>query len=282
MRLSPAVRRRVRRHRFWRLYRAHWIDYGRAVPFPLAHPAAVLPLRRYCPRVLSFPALVLGSLIPDTAYVFGDWDMDRFSHRFLGSFGYCLPAGLAALGLFHLLRPWLVGKMPAPYREALLPFSQRPIGSLWVVVISLMLGTWTHLLWDSFTHPDGWVVQHWSALQTPIVSLGNRTAKVCHVLSYGFSFAGVIYVFLVFEKWKQACAGRPAGASNRAMLWEAALAATLVLPIYLLRHLIHGRFGLFLTAVLCALVAAGVVLRIGKAPGDALRHKPGAPGRDAG
>ena len=40
------------------------------MPFPLAHPAAVLPFRRYCSRWLNFPALVIGSLVPDLGYLF--------------------------------------------------------------------------------------------------------------------------------------------------------------------------------------------------------------------
>ena len=68
------------------------------MPFPTAHPAAVLPLRRYCPRLFNFPALIIGSLVPDLGYPlarfyrqFGDT-----SHTFYGSFVFCLPAGLLA------------------------------------------------------------------------------------------------------------------------------------------------------------------------------------------
>jgi len=61
----------------------------KTMPFPVAHPAAVLPLRRYCPRYLSFPALVVGSLSPDLGYLFGHLHADWFSHRFwAGSFGF--------------------------------------------------------------------------------------------------------------------------------------------------------------------------------------------------
>jgi hypothetical protein len=35
------------------------------MPWTFAHAAAVLPLRRCCPRRLHFPALVIGSLTPD-------------------------------------------------------------------------------------------------------------------------------------------------------------------------------------------------------------------------
>jgi hypothetical protein len=61
----------------------------KTMPFPVAHLAAVLPLRRYCPRYLSFPALVVGSLSPDLGYLFGHLHTDWFSHRFwAGSFGF--------------------------------------------------------------------------------------------------------------------------------------------------------------------------------------------------
>jgi hypothetical protein len=62
------------------------------MPFPLAHPAAVLPLRRV--QALCFPALVLGSLTPDFGYLFAD--LSRLSHHLLGSLLFCLPAGLLA------------------------------------------------------------------------------------------------------------------------------------------------------------------------------------------
>jgi hypothetical protein len=86
------------------------------VPFPLAHPAAVLPLRRYCPRYLSFPGLIAGSLSPDFGYLLGHLHVDQFSHRFwAGSFGFCLPAGLLAVGAYYLVRPPLLALLPARY-----------------------------------------------------------------------------------------------------------------------------------------------------------------------
>ena len=63
------------------------------MPFPLAHPAAVLPLRRFCPGRLSFLALVIGSVVPDVAYCFGPLDVDVFAHTLPGSLVFCLPMG---------------------------------------------------------------------------------------------------------------------------------------------------------------------------------------------
>jgi hypothetical protein len=56
------------------------------MPFTLAHAAAVLPFRPYCPRVLSFPALVVGSVAPDAGYWSGPLDLKRISHSFAGGF----------------------------------------------------------------------------------------------------------------------------------------------------------------------------------------------------
>ena len=56
-------------------------------------------MRRFCPRYLSFPALIAGSLSPDFGYLFRHFHVDSFSHRFwAGSFGFCLPVGLLFVG----------------------------------------------------------------------------------------------------------------------------------------------------------------------------------------
>ncbi len=49
---------------------------------------------------------------------------------------------------------------------------------------------WTHLLWDSFTHNDGWMVHRMSALSAPVV-IGSYNGTVCHVLQYVSSVIGL-------------------------------------------------------------------------------------------
>jgi hypothetical protein len=252
------------------------------MPFPLAHPAAVLPLRRYCPRWLSFPALVIGSLSPDAGYCFREEAVGTFSHGLLGSIAFCLPLGIVLVALFYGLRSPVVRMLPAPYQQAFLPLCRRPSGSPWAVIISLLIGAWTHLFWDSFTHHDGWCVQHLPVLQSVVVSVAGRTARVCHLLWYGCSFAGVIWLFLVFEKWKQARVNGDAGASGKAMLRDAVLVAVLLLPIELVHHLARSNQpGLYLIAALCALPVIWVVLKMGNARKSATANKPAAEGRDA-
>src|SRR5512146_2649358 len=77
---------------------------GIAMPFPLAHPAAILPFRRYCPCWLNFPALVVGSLVPDLSYCSGNIRLDELAHRPEGAVIFALPAGLLCLAVFYAFR----------------------------------------------------------------------------------------------------------------------------------------------------------------------------------
>jgi len=236
------------------------------MPFTLAHPAAVMPLRRYCPRWLSFPALVIGSLTPDAGYLFGEARFGSFTHRFLGSLGFCLPVGLLLVALFYGLRSPLVSMLPATYQRAFLPLCRRPAGSIWAIVISLLIGAWTHQAWDSFTHTTGWCVQHVPLLRAPLISVAGRTARVCHVLWYGCSFAGVVWLFLLFERWKQTQLELGAGVARKGVLRDAVLVALLVLPIELVHHLVrHNKSPWYLLAALCALPAIGIGLKAARA-----------------
>jgi hypothetical protein len=162
------------------------------MPFTLAHPAAVLPLRRF--RYLQTVSLVVGSITPDLPYFvpmrFGRLVPD--THGIVGSFTTDIPLGLAALLLGFLLRRPLTTLMSVRARAICLRAMERfrePLA--WVVApLSILIGIWTHIVWDSFTHDGGWIVRRVSALSAP-VSFGWYTGQVCHVLQYVSSVAGL-------------------------------------------------------------------------------------------
>lgn len=92
------------------------------MPWTFAHPAAVLALRRYCPRYLNFSALVVGSLSPDLGYYLDLFATAKFAHSFTGSLLVCLPLGILLMAVLFLLRKpfWFV--LPQPHRAAFTPF----------------------------------------------------------------------------------------------------------------------------------------------------------------
>jgi len=231
------------------------------MPFPLAHPAAALPFRRYCPRLFSFPALVVGSLAPDFGSFFGRLRLDGFSHGLLGSFLFCLPVGILFLALLYALRSYAVRKVFKSTSPAILQLAWPPLGSPWVVVLSLLAGAWTHLFLDSFTHQSGWVVEHLPLLQLPLGSVAGRMVRVYSVLWYACSFVGVTFIFLAFRSWQQNSLPAPHANLVRANWRGAVLLAAVVLPIELVHRLLNNWVGMllvsFLTLLLLLLVVRG-------------------------
>jgi hypothetical protein len=127
------------------------------MPFPLAHPVAILPLRRWCPRYFSLMGLVIGSVTPDAGYAFRQLDLNKFSHSLTGSLLFCVPVGcVAALVVFALRQP-LAGTLPAPHRQALEPLCARPRPAWWRIALSVFIGAWTHILFDALTHESAFV-----------------------------------------------------------------------------------------------------------------------------
>ena len=208
------------------------------MPFTLAHPAAILPLRGL--RYLRTVPLIIGAMTPDLPYFvparFGLIGPE--THSVTGSFTTCLALGYAALACVFLLRRPLTALLSARARwlclTALAPFSRRPLE--WALAsVSILLGVWTHLLWDSFTHNDGWVVRRVAVLSAP-VTFGAYHLTVCHVLQYLSSAVGLAALALWYWRlptppaapltrtlcpgWslplsRSACSARTTGASDQ-------------------------------------------------------------------
>jgi len=222
------------------------------MPFTLAHPAAVLPFRRYCPRWLSFPALVVGSVAPDVGYWSGPYDLEKISHGFAGSFWFDLPIGLLMLAVIYLLRAPVAEKLPTRSRNLFLAMWPRPLGTPLAVVLSLLVGIWTHLLWDTFTHNHGWLVERVEALQTPLFSLRGKAFRVSHLISYLCSFLGVALLLAAALRWEED-KGRTFRKTDR---WMLIGIASLILPITAFHHLVPSLAGLCVVAVLSFLMIA--------------------------
>jgi hypothetical protein len=173
------------------------------MPFTLAHPAAVLPLRRV--RLLRTVPLVLGAMTPDVPYYL-PWRIAQYippiTHTFLGSLAIDLPIGAVWLLMVWLLRAPLSappgGRASIKCLAALERFGSQPVN--WVLApLSILIGAWTHIAWDSFTHPDGWMVSRISALSAP-VTLFSYTGELCHVLQYVSSVLGLAVLAIWFAR----------------------------------------------------------------------------------
>jgi hypothetical protein len=233
------------------------------MPFTLAHPAAVLPLRRFCPRFFDFPALIIGSLSPDVGYCFGKLNIEKFSHGLAGSIEFCLPVGVVMLGFFYGFRYPMVEILPARYRDFFLPVCRHPIGSPLKVIVSLLVGIWIHLFFDSFTHKHGWLVENLPVLQTPIFSFRYHTFRIFNLLWYVCSWAGIAWLYFEWERWRNIAAGISRPVTSWGKLSKSVLAGAFMMPIELLHHLIPGPVGLYLVAGFSLMIVIIIVSRIG-------------------
>jgi hypothetical protein len=226
------------------------------MPFTFAHPAAVLPLKRCCPAWLSFPALIVGSISPDLAYLLASPRIDEIAHKWTGLFLFSLPAGVITVWMLHWLGRLTVPAAPNPFRRVFLPVVEQRLGPPFVVVCSVLIGAATHVFWDCFTHKEGWAVGHFAFLNQPLGLPLKREARVCHLLWYLSTFAGVTFLALAYQSWRGTSNGNP-GLPKSALKWINALfLAVVMLPVALAHHLLYANF----TCVAFSLVLVGAFI----------------------
>ena len=164
------------------------------MPYTLAHPAAVLPLRGV--RYLRTAPLFIGAMVPDARdYVpSGIRQYLVRMHEWDRSYSTCLLLGCAVFVAVFVLRRPLTVLLSARARwlclNALAPFSDDPVEWLFAP-FAILLGIWTHLLWDSFTHTYGVLVRDVTWLRTP-VNIGWYHGMLYHVLQYVSSAFGLV------------------------------------------------------------------------------------------
>jgi Domain of unknown function (DUF4184) len=167
------------------------------MPTPIAHPAASIPFTKVG---LVFSALVAGSLSPDFGY-FVDLPGYFFMYTIPGLMLFDLPVGLALLGFFHILIKWpLLSLLPSSLQRRLFKhaqgFSFGPLNRFLLILLSLLVGSITHVILDSFTHDYGWMVEHFSVFRSSL-----RGVPLYTVLQNLGSLLGIAILIYWFVRW---------------------------------------------------------------------------------
>jgi Domain of unknown function (DUF4184) len=172
------------------------------MPFTFSHPAAVLPIHSRFKNWIPLSALVIGSLVPDAEYHLPMPEHFRtHAHSLLGTFSTSLPAGVLLWLIFYWLAAPVVFLLPSQHREALGPQLKPRLASIpqtLGVALGVLIGAWSHVLWDSFTHARGWIVRHVPLLQRPLFDDGIPAYKG---LQYFSSIFGLCVLFYAYNKW---------------------------------------------------------------------------------
>lgn len=124
------------------------------MPFTPSHIAAVLPFRRA--TRLPLDALAVGAMSPDFEYLIRLAPEGGYGHTLRGVFTLCLPLSLLVV-LAHrtAVRPAAIHLLPEGTRPAATSLPGLCPRDLILAAGAIVLGAFTHLVWDGFTHEQG-------------------------------------------------------------------------------------------------------------------------------
>jgi len=145
------------------------------MPFTFSHPAIILPFLKN--KKLSATALIVGSMSPDFEYFFRMKMQSEISHTLSGIFLIDFPLGFIVMFTFHeIIKSPLIDNLPLFFQNRLQELKEFNWvkyfnSAVFTVLISFFLGAVSHVLWDSMTHWDGYMVQRFSFFNVEVFSI---------------------------------------------------------------------------------------------------------------
>ncbi|MEI9958109.1 MAG: DUF4184 family protein [Ferruginibacter sp.] len=185
------------------------------MPFTFSHPAIVLPFCKSKKIQLSITGLIMGSIVPDMEFLFQLRETDIFGHTWLGIIWFDIPVAIILCFVFHVIvRNALVINLPKQIRQRFTSFIPFNWGSYFNqnklrVLISVVIGIFSHLFLDSFTHKYGHIANT-SKLFFYKLSFLNYHVPVFMVLQIAFSLFGALYILLFILRMKKESGVEPA------------------------------------------------------------------------
>lgn len=143
-------------------------------------------------------------MAPDLEYFLHAGMYGRESHNLRGAFEFALPATLILLVVFHgLLKRPLVALLPRAVQErvVLREFKFWPLSRFLLIVLSALVGIATHLFWDSFTHLDGWAVEHFAWFHKQMVVVFHHPWANYKLAQHGSTVLGLALLAVWSLHW---------------------------------------------------------------------------------
>lgn len=178
------------------------------MPFTFSHPAIVLPLTFLPRKWFSLTGLVVGALTPDFEYFLRMRIQSNHSHTIGGLIWFDLPLGLLITFIFHnVVRNSLFDNLPTILKSRLSIFGQFDWSDHFkrnwhIVTISLLIGSASHIFWDSFTHEHGYFVETIPYLKNTIDLFGRQIPSY-KILQHSSTLLGGLVIVIALSKLPQ-------------------------------------------------------------------------------
>ncbi len=174
------------------------------MPFTLSHVLAIVPFYKYLRKYFSISGLIMGSMAPDFEFflritLYGIW-----GHTFKGIFFFDFPISIILILVFHI---WV--------RDALIVFLPDAISikyakfykfdwvkyfknNFHIVGYSVLLGIFTHFVWDNITHEPNYVSPFYFQFLEKKLKLFVFTLPVYSILQIISSIIGLAWLLWFF------------------------------------------------------------------------------------
>jgi len=169
------------------------------MPFTFSHAAVALPFLKN--KRVSATGLLIGTFAPDLEFFFRMRMQSEISHKFSGVFLIDLPLSILVVLLFHqIIKKPLLTNLPLFFQQRLETLKYSDWLSYFnknktTVFFSFFVGVLTHLIWDSMTHWDGYLVLRSTFLNEKISHVA------CYdILQYLSSLIGLFFISLYFKQ----------------------------------------------------------------------------------
>ncbi|WP_176491502.1 DUF4184 family protein [Curtobacterium sp. 'Ferrero'] len=183
------------------------------MPFTVSHAVVAFAARR---TALPVAAVAAGSMAPD-AVLFVPWlPPYAFTHSWAGVVTVDLAVALVVVAAWWwLVRPAWTAALPAVARRVPEAWSTPPhpaVGTAAWTVVACVVGSVTHVAWDAFSHPHGWVVQRVALLRVDVA--GHPAWAVVQDASSALGLLALLAALAVW--WRRAGRRERVGHGSRA------------------------------------------------------------------
>ncbi|AJS58807.1 hypothetical protein UB51_10330 [Paenibacillus sp. IHBB 10380] len=163
------------------------------MPFTFAHPLYSFPIKYIKPRYFSLVGLVLGSMSPDFEYFIALEPYQIIGHTHWGLFLEGIPLCIVILLLLQIIMKPFILHLPSTFNIDMKSYSFiryfdfRKFSNWIVFLISVVVGFYSHIFIDSFTHKSGFLVMNYPFLQNSYFII-----PLYKLLQYSLSIIGIV------------------------------------------------------------------------------------------
>lgn len=195
-------------------------------------------------------------MIPDFEYFLRMKLQSNYSHTLEGIFWFDLPLAILVSFVFHnLVKKKFIDNLPLFFKSRFFVFkafdwNAHFIKNWWVVCLSIVIGTLSHIFWDSFTHYEGYFVDKFRVLQNN-VTLFNLEIPILKIAQHTSTFLGAILILWVILKMPKQMIGDE---KISITYWSLILISSLLITIFKIWIVEDHKFGNLLVTYIASVM----------------------------